>query len=243
MALRAKAGSAGDQSPHVILLSSSDPLDVHSFSGTIYHMATALKSEFPDLEIVRSARPFWFRPLQQIFLKATKGRVDPYYWRLLNRWFATRLFHRWRGRRVVVVGVVNAALVGELANLVPVINISDSTFDLMRTEHKVFWSLGRATAARAESDELNSIIRSVHNSFSSRWAANSAIDHYGASPADVSVISWGCNFDTVPETEMRSGVSKDRQCRLLFIGGEWVRKGGDVVCAAADILAAEGIPV
>jgi glycosyltransferase involved in cell wall biosynthesis len=243
METRGERPDVGGQSPHVVLLSSSDPLDVHSFSGSIYYMAKALKSEFPEIEIVRSSRPFWFSPLQRLLLKTTNGRVDPYYWRFLNRRFARRLRKRWLGQRVVVIGVVNAALVAELAASVPVINISDSTYDLMRTEHEVFWSLDQRTAARAEEDELNSIKRSVHSSFSSQWAANSAIHHYGADPKDVSVISWGCNFDTVPAAEARSGVSTANECRLLFIGGEWLRKGGDVVCAAAEILASKGIPL
>jgi glycosyltransferase involved in cell wall biosynthesis len=237
-----KRAGAGDPSPRVVLISSTDPLDVHSFSGTIYYMARALQAEFPNLEIVRSSRPFWFPPLQRAVLRATRKNVDPYYWRTLNRWFARRLSKGWRGERVVVIGVVNASLVSELAAQVPVINISDATFDLMRTEHEVFWSLDKRTAARAEEDELNSIVRSVHNSFSSEWAARSAIVHYGAPPERVSVISWGCNFDAVPISELRSTPSR-KECRLLFIGGEWMRKGGDIVCAVADILATKGIPV
>jgi len=232
-----------DQPMHVVLLSANDPLDVHSFSGTLYYMANALSAEFPDIEIVRSSRPFWFRFLQRFVLRATGGRIDPYYWRSLNRWFAKSLQKRWRGQRVVVIAVVNASLVGELARSLPVINISDATFDLMRTEHEVFWSLDANTAERAEEDELHSIVRSVHNSFSSHWAARSAVLHYGARAEDVSVISWGCNFDIVPSSEARSGGFTGNECRLLFIGGEWVRKGGDVVFAAADILANRGIPV
>jgi glycosyltransferase involved in cell wall biosynthesis len=230
-------------SPKVVLLSSSNPLDVHSFSGTLYYMASALKSKFPEMEIVRSSRSFWFLPLQRLLLRLSKGRIDPYYWQPLNRWFASRLARQWGDKRVIVIGVVNAALVAELAGSVPVINVSDSTYDLMRTEHEVFWSLSEATGVRAEEDERNSVVRSVHNSFSSRWAADSAIHHYGARPENVSVISWGCNFETVPRTEVRSGAAARDECRLFFIGGEWERKGGDIVYAAANILAGKGIPL
>lgn len=240
--MRAQGLIMGDQFPHVALMSSSDPLDVHSFSGTIFYMARALQAEFPDLEIVRSSRPRWFEPIQRLVSKTTRRRVDPYYWHSLNRWFATRLARRWRGRTVVVIGVVNASLVAELASMVPVINISDATFELMRTEHEVFWSLDRKSALRAEEDERNSIVRSIHNSFSSGWAGRSAIDHYGARPEDVSVISWGCNFDPVPASEVRL-LSTRNECRLLFIGGEWLRKGGDVVFGVAEMLVSKGIPV
>ncbi len=228
---------------HVVLISSSDPLDVHSFSGSIFYMAKALQAEFPQIEIVRASRAFWFEPLQRVLLKLSKGRIDPYYWRPLNRLFAARLAKRWRNKRVVVIAVVNSALVGQLAARVPVINVSDSTYDLMRTEHEVFWSLGSGAAARAEEDEANSIRRSVHSSFSSHWAANSAIQHYGASPDDVSVISWGCNFETVPASEVREEPFAQEECRLMFIGGEWERKGGDIVCEAARLLSAKGMKV
>src|SRR6476469_5098059 len=115
MSRKGAGHGGGDQLPRVILLSSSDPLDVHSFSGSIYYMAQALKSEIPGMEIVRSSRPFWFEPLQRLLLRSTKGRVDPYYWPILNRWFAKRLQNRWHGQRVVIIGIVNAALVAELA--------------------------------------------------------------------------------------------------------------------------------
>jgi glycosyltransferase involved in cell wall biosynthesis len=227
----------------IVLMSAGDPLNVFSFSGSLYYMTRALQAQFPDIKIIRHSRSFWFPLLQRFVLKGTKRRVDPYYWRSLNRLFARCLRRRWRRQRVVIIGVVNAALVGELAQSVPVINISDSTFDLMRTEHEIFWSLGKNSAARAEEDERNSIIHAVHNSFSSKWAARSAIDHYGAQTKDVSVISWGCNFEMVPATELRQSSPNREVCRLLFIGGEWVRKGGDIVCAAADILVGKGIPV
>jgi glycosyltransferase involved in cell wall biosynthesis len=228
---------------NIVFLSSSDPLDVHSFSGTVYYMARALKAEFPDMEIVRRSRPMWFEPLQRIILRVCKGRVDPYYWDILNRWFARRLLRRWQGRRVVVLSVVNAALVAELAAAIPVINVSDATFDLVRTKYDFLLALGDHAAASAEADELRSIRNAVHNSFSSKWAANSAIKHYGAVPKYVSVTSWGCNLEYVPKTEIRPNSLERVECRLLFIGGEWIRKGGDVVCAAAEILISRGLPM
>jgi glycosyltransferase involved in cell wall biosynthesis len=235
--------NAAEGELHIVLLSAGDPLNVLSFSGSLYYMAGALRLQFPDLEIVRHSRPFWFVLLQRVVQKITKGRVEPYYWRWMNRWFAARLLKRWKGRRVAIIGIVNASLVCELAASVPVINVSDATWDLMKTEHEIYWSLNARTAASAEYAELNSTLRSVHSSYSSNWAAQNAIHHYGGRREKVSVISWGCNFDFVAETEVRRACSNRAECRLLFIGGEWVRKGGDIVCDAADILASKGIPV
>ena len=241
---RGKGSASRSTKPlRIVFVSSSDPLDVRSFSGVPVHMVAALRELFPSMEVVRSSRPFWFRRFQNMVLSASKGQIDPYYFRPLNRYFARRLARRWRGDRVLVIGVVNAALVAELAAFVPVLNVTDSTFELMRNYYATFSRLNRRTAARAEEDELHSITRSVHNSFSSRWAAQSAIRNYGAVPSKVSVVSWGCNLDDLDAGEIRSPADRGLECRLLFIGGDWERKGGDVVFAATEILRQRGIAV
>lgn len=35
------------------------------------------------------------------------------------------------------------------------------------------------------------------------------------------MISWGCDFVTMPATKVRTGAAVNRQLRLLFIAGEW----------------------
>jgi glycosyltransferase involved in cell wall biosynthesis len=82
----------------------------------------------------------------------------------------------------------------------------------------------------------------VHNSFSSQWAADSAVRDYGADPTEVSVIPWGCNIDDVPASELRPAARRGATCRLLFIGIHWLRKGGDVVLAAGELLEERDFP-
>jgi glycosyltransferase involved in cell wall biosynthesis len=227
----------------LVFLSGHDPLNVRAFSGTIFYMARALREVFPAIELVRSSRPFWFERFQWLIERTTGGRTTPLYWRPLNRLFARRLARRWRGRRVLVIGTVAAPLLGELADYVPVIHISDATFALMRNFYANVARYTRRTGIAAEEGERRTILGAVHNSFSSRWAAASAIEHYGAAREDVSAISWGCNLEDVPRQEARMAASGPSTCRLLFLGADWVRKGGDVVCSAAEILARRGIPI
>jgi glycosyltransferase involved in cell wall biosynthesis len=234
--------ASGQQPLRIAFISSSDPTDVRSFSGTPFHMVQALKGHFPDLDVVRQSRAPWAYRFDRIVGRLTGGRVNPYYWRRLNRFYAARLARRWRGRRVLVVAVVNAALVSELAERVPVLNVTDATFALMRGFYSWFDELDRRTAQAAEEMERRSIRLSVHNSFSSRWAGNSAVRDYGADEADVSVIPWGCNIDDVPGSEIRPASRRGDACRLLFIGIHWLRKGGDVVLATGELLAAKSFP-
>lgn len=223
----------------IVFLSSGDPLDVQTFSGTPFFMVEALRREFPDLEVLRRTRPPWFDRFQRVVQRLTSNKANPYYWKWLNRTFAASLARRYRGRRVLVIALVNATLVAELARLMPVINVTDATFELMQGFYQAFSTLSDAGAARAEEDERESIVRSIHNSFPSGWAARSAISHYGALAADVSEISWGCNIPDVPASAA-GDVDQDAPCRLLFLGGDWLRKGGDVACEAVRILNERG---
>lgn len=194
------------------------------------------------MEVVRQSRAFWAYRFDRFFWRLSGGRINPYYWRWLNRLFAARLAQRWKRRRVLVVGVVNAALVSDLAERVPVLNVSDATFVLVRNLYTLFGDLEARTAAAADEMERRSIQLSVHNSFSSQWAADSAVRDYGADPAEVSVIPWGCNIDDVPTSEVRPPDQRGDTCRLLFIGVHWHRKGGDVVLETGETLSQRGFP-
>jgi glycosyltransferase involved in cell wall biosynthesis len=142
----------------------------------------------------------------------------------------------------VVISVVNATLAAELARYVPIINVTDTTFVLMRNFYHNFATFTSETARVAEKYELQSIQRAVHSSFSSRWGADSAIRDYGEAPDRVSAISWGCNMTDVPASEVLP-FDPSGPCRLLFLGVEWVRKGGDVACETARLLHERGVPV
>ena len=227
--------------PHMVFVSSSDPLDVRSFSGVLFYVVQALRAEYPDIEVIRQSRPRWFGRLQKLARLLSKGRSDPYYWTPLNRWFASRLVARWRGRRVLVIGMVNSTLMAELAPRLSVINISDATFHLMRNFYETFERIDDAGARAGERAERETIRNAVHNSYSSPWAARSAIEHYGAPPEAVSTISWGCNLPFI-ELGAEEAWEADGCCRLLFIGGDWQRKGGDLVLETAHTLRARGFP-
>lgn len=226
----------------IAFISSSDPTDVRSFSGTPFHMVRALEKHFPDMDMVKEARAPWAYRFDRAVWHLTRRRVNPYYWTRLNRWYAKRLAQRWEGQQVLVVSVVNAAMASELAERLPVLNVTDATFALMRGFYTLFEELDRWTAAAAEEMERRSIQLSVHNSFSSQWAADSAIRDYGANASEVSVIPWGCNIDDVPASEVRPADRRGDTCRLLFIGIHWLRKGGDVVLQTGELLAERGFP-
>ena len=73
--------------------------------------------------------------------------------------------------------------------------------------------------------------------YSSDWAAQTAIEYYGADPAKVKVVPFGANIDasrTLSETKDLIEARTSDQCKLLFLGVDWYRKGGDVALKVAE---------
>jgi len=64
--------------------------------------------------------------------------------------------------------------------------------------------------------------------YSSQWAADSAIHEYGATPDKVVVLPFGANFPVVLPREQVLYHPQRSECQLLFVGVEWVRKGGAI---------------
>jgi glycosyltransferase involved in cell wall biosynthesis len=81
--------------------------------------------------------------------------------------------------------------------------------------------------------------------FSSDWGARNAIDFYKLDPNRVKVVPFGANLQctrTNEDIEMLVDSRPRDRCKLLFIGVDWLRKGGDVVMEAASELNKAGLP-
>lgn len=63
----------------------------------------------------------------------------------------------------------------------------------------------------------------------SGWAANALIDAYGVDPARIHVIPVGVDRGDFAEIAARRGDADGRPLKILFVGGEFARKGGPLL--------------
>jgi glycosyltransferase involved in cell wall biosynthesis len=80
--------------------------------------------------------------------------------------------------------------------------------------------------------------------YSSVWAAKSAIANYGIDPNKVKVVPFGANTDSRRTYDDVKTIIAERPrgcCRLLFVGVDWRRKGGDIAVAVAERLNRQGL--
>jgi glycosyltransferase involved in cell wall biosynthesis len=79
--------------------------------------------------------------------------------------------------------------------------------------------------------------------YSTRWAAQSAIDHYAADERKVRVIPFGANLEHIPARERVLARKKNADCcRLLFVGVDWEKKGAPIALEAVVALEKLGVP-
>src|SRR5260370_37309453 len=64
--------------------------------------------------------------------------------------------------------------------------------------------------------------------YPSAWAAQSAIEDYHADKQKVHFMPFGANFEAIPPREIAEKRKKSDRCKLLFVGTDWQRKGGDI---------------
>lgn len=77
----------------------------------------------------------------------------------------------------------------------------------------------------------------------SRIARTSVIDDYGVDSRKVVVVGGGVNFDPLPQVLVKRDSTPARPTRVLFVGTEFARKGGDLLVGAVRELVRLGVPL
>lgn len=75
--------------------------------------------------------------------------------------------------------------------------------------------------------------------FCTEWIKNKAVEFYNVDPNKIEVVEFGANIPT--PTNYSIDINMD-VCRLVFIGTNWVKKGGDKILRAYEKLKTEGFP-
>jgi glycosyltransferase involved in cell wall biosynthesis len=125
----------------------------------------------------------------------------------------------------------------------PISFCADATFDSMVDYYPDYTRLSRAQREFSEAAERSVLLRASLLVYPSEWAAQSAIHHYGVARARVAVLPWGANFGAENRREHAVRWIEARrpdEIRLLFVGKQWKRKGGDIAFETMRILRDSG---
>ncbi len=210
-------------------LSSQNFLDKNAWSGSLYYMHQALCAR--NLQVINLGNPQKPSRLQKLLNRVWKrnnsSKMGSPDYIAKYRKFADQLQKQLLKTPCdVIFAPVASAELTFLETKIPIIYLSDATFKLYNDYYQLNLDQQEAEwAAKQESIALSKASRIV---YPSEWVADSAINDYQVEKAKVEIIPFGANLDTSPLSEAVLSKEQNSPCRLLFVGKDWHRKGGEI---------------
>lgn len=207
------------------LVANGSPLDAASWSGTPYHLLKELRRRFGDVHVIDTPR------LDTLLSRGSRLAAVgllPAREPAVSAWFARHLAPRLRDLNPdVVIALAAEGKVARLPAAWPLLVISDSFFGNMVNYYGKYARLSHRTLVNGEAQQRAILDRGAGVLLSSEWAARTASAHYGLPRSRFSVAPFGANLDGDPAPGAER--SNAGPLRLLFVGFDWARKGGDLV--------------
>lgn len=233
----------------IALVTAIDAQDKRSWSGIFYYTAQALQKYCGDVYYI-GPKHAPERVSNKAFSKQLQGLLK----KLLRRYFVydyhisvAKKFAKAANQKLaehafdIIVSPTSITEVSFLETDIPIVLIEDGTFALLHNYYPQYTNLLTRTVRQLHTVTNRAIHKSGALIYSSRWAAQSAIDDYHADPQKVYAVPMGANFDNAPPKEIILKKKKSDRCRLLFVGVDWQRKGGEIAFEALLKLEEMGI--
>lgn len=222
------------------------PLDKRSWSGTSYYSYQQIK-KYNEVEIFHFKWPWylreWLTTQKSLNRRIYKKQTAVEFLKSYAKYFSKQLEKELKKRPVDVLFVsASSQLIAYIKTDIPIIYMTDATFQQLQGYYSSFSNLAKYNIRQGIELDKKAFKNSSHCMLASEWNKNSAINDYGIEETKISVVPLGANLDQVPDAKDLNKIVDDK-FRILFLGVEWDRKGGDIVLEAFHILQSKGINV
>ncbi len=234
---------------HFVVLGGRDPADADTWSGTPHKLVETLRGAghkvttigpLPPIERGWARTKLWYyrhlRGRDYVTIRdpaVSRGRA-PYANQLLRE-----------QHNVDAVLTFHPADAAYLERRTPLIFIHDATWHQLLDFYPRYArrKLPKETIEGGYQLDRAAIKNCDAAIYSSSWSANSVISDYGLSGGKLTVHPFGANLPAPREADLRRSIGQRGwgPCRLLFVGVDWERKGGDIAVAIVRQLRDRGV--
>jgi len=215
---------------NILFLTRFDPNDITNWSGTLYKIYHKLKEkhsiEIIGNEILKQVETF----TRGNFSESTFIPIDRYI-KNFNKVFFER------------INFIEFDLIffGDLFFIpldvnIPVVLLSDMTYEQVKIYYTKPDERNIEPCLNLEKLILEKAFKII---YSSEWIKEKAMEFYNVDPEKIKVVEFGANIPTPQNYTFEINMDV---CRLVFIGKDWERKGGDKVLEMYKILKQDGFP-
>lgn len=220
----------------------------NEWSGTGYYIAQALKSQSIDINYIgplKDSLPLKVarklkRHYYQLGQKNYEKDPDP----LTLKHYARQIEQKLSSQKDEIIFSATVNPIAYLKSDRPIAFWADGTFAGIADFYPQYSNLHPQVVAHWHQMEKLALEKSQLAIYSSDWAAKSAIEFYGAEPAKVKVVPFGANIEnelSFDSIEKAIEARPSKSCKLLFMGVDWLRKGGDKAYLIAKKLNQSGL--
>ena len=227
---------------------SSMPLeDKRNWSGTMFKMYEQMllmghqiewipQQKLNDKELLNLSR------IQQLFYRIFKRgyntKVNLYGARQLGKKITDLLQHK-NFDLIFVPTYLNDF--ASVKTSIPIIYLNDANVAQLINYYPYYSGFGFLSKLETRWVEKKMLRKAAINIFSSEWAVDYAVNHYGINRKKVKVVKFGANL-SVPEV-WDFDKSLNGEITFLFLAVDWERKRGQLAYESLKILKDKGYPV
>lgn len=220
----------------------------NKWSGIGYYIAQSLqKQSIPldyiellddklTLQFVSKFKSRYYKYLRRNYIKY----IEP----LILRDYAKQIPEKLNSSKADIVFSAGSDSIAYLECNQPIVFWADATFANIIDFYSAYSNLCQESLYNAHLIQSISLHKSQLAIYSSDWAAQTAINYYNTDPEKVKVVPFGANIEsnlTIDEIKNQIQSRPTNQCKLLFLGMDWFRKGGDVALKVAEKLNNSGL--
>lgn len=245
----------------IAFVNAFDVKDVKNLSGSPYHLAILLNERVGNVDYIDNLRPsrltlqfFLNNPFTEFaklcFIECLKKALfrvfrKKYHWDRtfsISNYFAKKIKEKLQNKNYDIIFAEKANVeIALLDTNIPIICNNDATFKLLVDYYPDFSNFSEGNLKSGVTLDKIALEKARVCIFTSKWAANSAIQDYGIPENKIRVIPYPLNLKNIPTKETVLQKKRREVCNLLFIGLDWKRKGGDKAVETVNLLNKKGI--
>ncbi|MDD2284489.1 MAG: glycosyltransferase family 4 protein [Paludibacter sp.] len=214
---------------NIIFFSSLNPNDINNWSGTTWHILKALEKN-NNVTVIGThmlSQTAYFTS-KSFSIKDVNEDYSPLFGSVCSE-----LINRISDSDLIFFG--DLQLSPYLDVDIPTIHISDVNYHLFKDYTNK--NRTKEQEKRTEIKEKKVLKKYTIIIYSSEWTKQNTIDYYKINPKKIQVVEFGAN---IPHPEKWQHEIDTSVCNLVFIGRNWVKKGGEKVLGAYRKLKSEG---
>ena len=231
----------------VAFVTNYESSDLRAWSGSMYGMYSALQRTGIDLKTI-DALSDPFAPLFKakrviknvVFNKNYLRDREP----ATLRWYARQVETKLKQLNSDVILSAGTIPIAYLRTTKPLVFWADATFGGMINYYPEFTNLCDETLRNGQRMEQAALSNCRLAIYSSEWAAKTAKDNYEVDEDKIKVVPYGANINNDLRADEIERIIERRTSnirKLLFVGIDWHRKGGDKALCVTSMLNQNGL--